>query len=85
MWDGQEIFFFGGGRLKKTLFCYNLLMSCHIVLFGGDLMDASTGLGQRKQTNANQQQGEEHKAMEVAAADRPSIGSDQRHRAFTVE
>lgn len=60
-------------------------MSCHIVLFGGDLMDASTGLGQRKQTNANQQQGEEHKAMEVAAADRPSIGSDQRHRAFTVE
>lgn len=60
-------------------------MSCHIVLFGGDLMDASTGLGQRKQTNANQQQGEEHKAMEVAAADRPSIGSDQRHPAFTVE
>lgn len=87
-WDGQEIV--GKNKTnkhtkKKTLFCYNLLMSCYIVIFGSDLMDASTGLGQRKQTNANQQQGDEHKAMAMAAADRPSIGSDQGHSAFSLE
>lgn len=48
-------------------------------------MDASTELGQRKQTNANQQQGDEHKAVEMATADRPSIGLDQAHGAFSVE
>lgn len=54
-------------------------MSCHIVILGGCLMDASTGLGQRKQTNANQQQGDEHKAVEMTTAHRPSIGSGQVH------
>lgn len=65
---------FGGGG---ALFCYNLLLSCQIVIFGGDLMDASTGLGQRKQTNVHKQQGGEHKATKMAAADPPPVGPDQ--------
>lgn len=36
-------------------------------------MDASTGLGQGNETNANQQQGEEHEGMEMLQQTVPQL------------